>query len=287
MPQLRTIEWGGRQFGLGSLGPDIPDLRDKRLPRSFLRATLGVGVPPIAFVHSTPLHDQGAQGSCVGQSVAKMLEVQATKEVAFREGKEFYEVAPVQLARAWAYALGRAAINTLPVDSGCHCRDVIKGIAKHGVPSEALVPYEEGELYTSFDDWAKQNALLHKIEGYYNLKSVDEIRAALSAHHPVSFAQPIYSGYERTTGEFGYFPVPRGSLLGAHQTTIVAYDDNHQTPDWLTKGAFLVENSWGAGHGIDNPFTETEGGHYWFPYEAAMNSDLCYDIWTVHTIPLI
>jgi hypothetical protein len=287
---MRTVVFNDREFGLGNLGPSMPDIRDKRFPRAALTQAADEGIESHGFIGSTLLHDQGAQSSCVGQSAGKLMEIKATVKW-LNENRDSDEDIPIyNLSRSWPYLLGREAIGVTHFDAGCFMRDVIKGLAREGIPSEAVCEYDENELLTQRPDDAVAQAAHHKIAAYYSLRRVLEVKAALHLKHPVSYAQAVYENYTETTGRQGYFPRPAGRLISAHQTTIVGWDDLRNFKGWSTPGGFLTENSWGHDHGIDNPFT-TEftgpGGHYWLPYEALLVPDLLWDIWTVHDIPLV
>jgi len=107
---------------------------------------------------------------------------------------------------------------------------------------------------------------------------VDNIKRFISAGFPAMFGFTVYTSLRQadTTGQIP-FPEPDDKVAGGHAVVAVGYDDNmkiqHQNVGAkVTKGAFLIRNSWGIVWG--------DAGYGWLPYEYVLESQ-AIDWWSL------
>ncbi len=139
----------------------------------------------------------------------------------------------------------------IPERSGTYLRTICKVMQKYGCALEADMPF-------TTEPWPQvtgaEKAARHKLNKYYRLYTLHDIKTALAFGHYVLLATFITAGnWGRSDGWIGE---PAGELRGAHGTFLYSYDD------LLTnqyKGYSKGVNSWGERWG--------RNGKYYLPYE--------------------
>lgn len=260
---------GGEHGGFGWL-PDLPDHRDKLFTPSPL-ALKQVPDTPVFDLADDPampqeIWDQGQLGSCTAQSVG----------CAFAFAHVKAGLAEIMPARLWIYYQERVIEDTVNEDSGAMIRDGFKVCANAGVPPEDDWPYDITTFVGPPPDQASTDAVLHKGITYDSIPQTEDLlKAALLNGFPVSFGFSVYESFETAeVAKTGLMPMPgREALLGGHAVLIVGWDDTKQGVGANKPGMFKVRNSWSADWG--------DGGHFWMPYEYALNVDLADDFWQV------
>src|SRR4051794_9123845 len=111
--------------------PDLPDHRD------FLFAAPGAVLRKLpSKVNLTakcpPIFDQGEIGSCTANAIGAAIEFDRLKQ----------KLRPFMPSRLFIYYNERVIENTVNEDAGAMIRDGIKSVAKQGVCSEKLWPYD-------------------------------------------------------------------------------------------------------------------------------------------------
>lgn len=238
--------------------PDFPDQRDlmystvKKVPAK---------LPPAVDLRPTcsPVEDQGELGSCTANALVGALE--------FLEDKD--KVAYTDLSRLFIYYNERVIEHTVDSDSGAQLRDGIKSLAKKGVCSEIIWPYDITKFAAKPTHQSYDQAAQHKITSYYRVNNIlDEMRTCLAEGYPFVFGFTVYESFEsQEVAQTGIVPMPQPNerVLGGHAVLAIGYDD--------ASTRFIVRNSWGTDWGIQGYFT--------MPYDYLTNSNLSDDFWTI------
>lgn len=234
--------------------PDLPDKRDflyqsiapitKPLPNSVdLRSKCG------------PIINQGDLGSCTACALTGNLEF--LKKLIF--------------SRLFLYYNERVIRHTQNVDSGASIRDGIKTLTKLGDCLESFWPYIIDRFTIKPDNKAYKDASKYLVDKYYRIKTLDEMKHALSLGYPFVFGFSVYESFESLeVAKTGIVPMPKPGehMLGGHAVMAVGYSD--------AKSEFIVRNSWGKTWG--------DSGYFYMPYEYLENSSLASDFWTIRDV---
>lgn len=238
--------------------PDRKDDRDKRFKSHALAQVPAETLPSMVDMRMgfPPAWNQGQFGSCTAQGVVAAC--------GYADPKFFEDNLG---SRAFAYWWGRVAIDTTAEDSGAQIRDVIKGLAKWGLPPEQMWIYDRWHIFNPPTPDVMDVAEKHQAIEYHSVdcSSVDEMRACLAGWGPVVFGMMLHESFEKPDSD-GVIPMPKEGekLLGGHCMLVVGY---HQEPK-----LYIVRNSWGTGWGAK--------GHCYIPY--ALMSAAGEDGWVVH-----
>ena len=240
--------------------PDIPDARDYlySTPQPVLAE-----LPPKVDLRSKcpPVYDQGQLGSCTANAIGAAFEFDQLKQ---QPDKDFMP------ARLFIYYNEREIEGTIDTDSGAMIRDGVKSVAKAGVCSEAMWPYDitkfrDKPTTTCYKDAAKHQAIVYQRV----LNTQNQLQGCLAAGGPVIFGFSVYESFETAeVARTGVMPMPSittEKLLGGHAVLAVGYDDASQR--------FIVRNSWGTGWG--------QKGYFTMPYGYLTNPQLAQDFWTI------
>jgi C1A family cysteine protease len=147
------------------------------------------------------------------------------------------------LSRLFTYAMARTIEGTLNQDAGSHVRTCFETLSLMGVCEEALWPYDLTQVCVSPSMLAQQQAVGHKVDGYYRITSMGDqrltdIQTALYNKLPVVIGTDVGADFENanaTTGPLG----PPATSLGGHALVIVGF----------VGGNYVIKNSWGTGWG--------------------------------------
>jgi C1A family cysteine protease len=173
--------------------------------------------------------------SCTGNATCEGLEIL----------ENIATGSPVLLSRLFTYAMARTIEGTLNVDGGSHVRTCFETLSTFGVCTEAIWPYDMTQVDVSPSILAQQQAVGHKITGYYRITStgaqrLTDIQTALYNKHPVVIGTEIGSAFENATATSGPIPPPAvGDIVGGHALVVVGF----------VGGNYVIKNSWGAGWG--------------------------------------
>lgn len=168
------------------------------------------------------------------------------------------------LSRLFIYYNTRAVYGEIEKDNGIFLRDGLKSLAKFGVCSEELWPYDIDKFDDLPTDECYRDAKKRVIKKYQKLISIYYITEVLNHDKPVVFGMEIYDSFmdlnERTSTV--YLPSRKEKSLGGHAMCMVGYD--------LKKRLFLAKNSFGTSWG--------DNGYCWIPFDYIRQEG--YDIWT-------
>ncbi len=201
-----------------------------------LTATGDVDLRP----YSSPRHDQRATSSCVGNSVVKALEIKRIMQ----HGRD----AHVDLSRLAVYYLARELMfpSETNLDAGTYISHAFDALRRFGAPTEAEWPWDTSKVLTPPSFMAMRSAYLHKITGYFKVRSTGEDRVkeairCLRAGNPIVFGTNVDSTWYGLGKRHLLKPVSSRDRDGRHATCLVGY----------ANGRFIGENSWGADWGDD------------------------------------
>ena len=207
----------------------------------------------------SPIENQGAAGSCVGNSVVGALEF-----LQIRNGMPYTD-----LSRLFVYYNSRLMHGDADKDDGTYIRIAMGTLSSLGTCSEKKWPYDLSNLFIRPSWGAYREAYPHKITSYYRIQEthgqalVDAIKRALRAQHVVVFGMLVDDAYINV-GSNGVVAMPKKDrgTVGGHAQVIVGYDDNQRR--------WIVRNSWGTYWG--------DRGYAYVPYDYLDASD-ANDFW--------
>jgi len=234
--------------------PEVADHRDKLFTASSA-VILPDYIAPLSV--NNQVEDQGQLGSCTGNAATTAL------EIILGTG--------VQYSRLMAYYTARKIENNTKYDDGAYIRDVIKGICKYGVATEAVWPYIIERFARKPSTRAYKNAKLipPMIRSYQRLDTITDIKTALALRIPVvfGFSVPEYfmSDEVATTG-WVRLPTDEDYIVGGHAVTAVGYDERDVKEPYV-----WVRNSWGTGWGLNGDFKMPYG---WFEDPRRLTDDI-------------
>lgn len=212
---------------------------------------------------SPAIYDQGQLGSCVGNGTGGTFH--------FDELKQHLPDAFLP-SRMFIYYNARVLDGTVNEDAGTEIRTGIKTIAKQGVCSEALWPYDISKFAVKPTDECYTEAKKHRAIKYMRVEQdLEHLKACLSEGFPVVFGFNVFSSFESASvARTGIVPMPKKNEknIGGHCVVLVGYDDVNQR--------FIVRNSWGTGWG--------DKGYCYMPYAYVTDNKLCDDFWTIRLV---
>jgi C1A family cysteine protease len=208
------------------------------------------------------VRDQGQLGSCTGFAITGMLRFNQMKE----------QLPDYPYSELFLYYAERDMEGDPGQDNGAQIRDGMKVVAKTGVCSEALWPYDISKFAIRPPDSAYQAAKQHTALQYARLEqSLAQMQGRLAQGYPFVFGFVVYESFESDfVARSGVVPMPkRGeAILGGHAVMCVGYD--------MGKKVFLVQNSWGTTWGMNGYFT--------IPFSYLRSVKLSSDFWTITTV---
>lgn len=241
--------------------PDVPDHRDRFVD------TMRAAAPLPAFVDrvgtNNPIEDQGSLGSCTGNSSTSALEIVLRVST--------------PLSRLMAYYNARKVERTVRQDAGAMIRDVIKGLFKVGVASEATWPYAISKFTNrppakAFAEAAILKEQLAQGYEYARVPNLRALKAELTKGRPVVFGFAVPQTF-LTMGAPHVLDLPPDDvpIVGGHAVMAAGYDDRGPEP------FVWVRNSWGKDWGIGGYFKMTQD---WFTDPRRMVDDL----WSIRRV---
>ena len=237
--------------------PDIPDNRDimfRKVYRIPAKLPSSVDLRP----QCSKVEDQGQLGSCTGNALVGAMEF-----LLIKDKKPFAD-----LSRLFVYYNERVIEHTVNQDSGAMIRDGIKTLAKQGVCTEKLWPYNIKTFTKKPTPACYKEALKYEITSYQRIDTVDEMRSCLADGFAFVFGFTVYDSFEsQAVAKTGIVPMPKPDekVMGGHAVVGVGYNDSQKR--------FIVRNSWGEGWGMKGYFT--------IPYKYLANRNLADDFWTI------
>jgi C1A family cysteine protease len=241
--------------------PDIPDARDYMYsaPQGVLAE-----LPAKVDLRSKcpPVYDQGQLGSCTANAIGAAHAFALLRQ--FR--RDFMP------SRLFIYFNERVMERTVDTDSGAMIRDGMKSVAKVGVCSETLWPYDISKFRDKPSDKCYTEAEKNQAIVYRRaMQNLHQLQGCLASGTPVVFGFSVYETFEGAeVARTGVVPMPKRKeqLLGGHAVLAVGYDDKSER--------FIVRNSWSPKWG--------QRGYFTMPYAYVTNPQLAQDFWTLNTV---
>lgn len=254
---------GAAVYVTGDWIPDVPDKRD-----------LYLAVPPIRLkaprskvlaMRMPPIYNQRNLGSCTAQACRRVI--QFTEKQHFK----FTKKRPVPSA-LFIYQNTLRILGWFGQDKGATLRDTWKAVARWGYLAERHWPYNL-DFKTMPPELAYKRAEAHRLteSRYMRVRqTLPAMKQALLDEHPFAFGAALYESFDRAQVD-GIVRLPNvkaEDMVGGHAMVVIGYDDDRE--------AFLVDNSWGRGWGLE--------GRCWFPYDYILDPDMCADFWTYTSV---
>ena len=235
-----------------NIKPSLPDERDY-IYRSDSTEVLQEQVDLREW--DTIVESQDSLGSCSSNALTNAYELSVN-----RKYPEYF----THLSRLFIYYNTRSEYGDIQKDDGMYLRDGLKSLAKFGVCSEELWPYELEKFEDRPTNECYEDAKKRKILNYQKLISIYYITEVLNNNKPVVFGMEIYDSFMDLNDRISTvsFPGRKEKSLGGHAMCMVGYD--------LEKRLFLAKNSFGTDWG--------DRGYCWVPFDYIRQEG--YDIWT-------
>lgn len=235
-----------------NIKPSLPDERDY-IYRSDSSVSLRESVDLREW--DTIVESQESLGSCSSNALTNAYELSVN-----REYPEYFK----HLSRLFIYYNTRSEYGDIQKDDGMYLRDGLKSLAKFGVCSEELWPYELEKFDDRPTDECYEDAKKRKILKYQKIISTYYITEVLNNNKSVVFAMEIYDSFMELNERISTvsFPGRKEKSMGGHAMCMVGYD--------LNKRLFLAKNSFGSNWG--------DKGYCWIPFDYIKQEG--YDIWT-------
>ncbi len=182
--------------------------------------------------HLDAVPDQGATSTCVQNAGSSAMVV--------ANGAQGHPIP--RPSRRWLHAVTHwsGAPGTTIADDGSNAVLMCQGAAKHGLVSEARLPFDIGLINEPppFDaDIAGQDALF--LDWWRASADPEELALALDRHEVPILAIPVHSNFVDWSTDAPYDGTD-GDFRGYHMLTVVGFEEN-PVPGLV----FLVLNSWG------------------------------------------
>jgi C1A family cysteine protease len=235
-----------------NIKPSLPDERDyiyKSDNTEVLRESVDLRE------WDTIVESQDSLGSCSANAITNAYELCVN-----RMHPEYF----THLSRLFVYYNTRVEYGIVEEDEGMFLRDGLKSLAKFGVCTEELWPYDINNFTQRPTDECYEDAKKRKILKYQKLMSTYYITEVLNRNKPVVFGMTIYDSFMNLNERISTvsFPSRKESSLGGHAMCMIGYD--------LEKRLFLAKNSFGPDWG--------NNGYCWIPFDYIKQEG--YDIWT-------
>lgn len=207
------------------------------------------------------VYDQGATNSCVGNALAKALEIGDRMD-----GRE-----PQVDSRLFHYYNARAEHGDEHFDLGTYIRSAIKAAIVFGRPPETAWPFvPEPAVVNRRPRFSAYRAGFDRRgpAGYFRIptgRDIRDVRQAISEGKPVIFGAPVSREFTENEGEHTIDVDPDEQTPGGHAMLVVGYE----------KKRLRVLSSWGTGW-RDNGYVWVT--NRWF-------AQLASDIWAIDSQP--
>lgn len=212
-----------------------------------------------------PIRDQGKLASCTAHACLGLFE--------YFERRSFGKV--VDASRLFVHQTTRRLLqrNAQP---GANLRTTFKAMIRFGVPPEQFWPYDtdksELEPEPFLFSFAQHGDAIKYVRldprGSNGGESLMRVKSFLVAGLPCVLGFIVCDSISNDPGIA--FPTRHDSVRGGHSVLAIGYDDSYRIRS--TKGALLIQNSWGTAWG--------DKGYGWLPY-AYVEEQLAVDCWTI------
>ncbi|MER9631003.1 C1 family peptidase [Mesorhizobium sp. M0296] len=217
--------------------PDPVDFRDRIYEAGLVRVEASL-VPLASDLVDVPVRSQGSEGSCTGQALAAVIDMQNVCR--YEEGAGVPKTVSARMLYEQARAFDEFTEDGLP---GSSARGAIKGFYHRGVCDALLAPYFDGDVSFKLTIERAKDARRVTLGSYFRLRHIlNDYHAALNETRAIFCTAMIHNGWRDMKLNAGLIPFPTDRqvpLIGAHAFAIVGYTSN----------GFVVLNSWGPDWG--------------------------------------
>ncbi|MCW3160700.1 C1 family peptidase [Chryseobacterium oryctis] len=199
-------------------------------------------LPSSYTITSSPVGNQGAEGSCVAWATA--YAAASSLEYNFK-GMTFPNA-----TRSPEYVYNQIKIGTCA--QGAYVTTGLNLIKNQGVCSWSEMPYTDTSCSTLPNTAQKNAASTHKFTSWATVNKTDltAVKTLLSMKLPVIIAVTVDDAFYNMGSTGWIWKSHSGKNYGGHAICVVGYDD--------AKQAFKVQNSWGTSWG--------QSGYFWIDY---------------------
>lgn len=252
-----------RKFGWRPM--DV-DPRDYNLKHPAIKPFIKDEAVPTSFSlrdKDSPIEDQGAIGSCSSFAGAGALQYYDKQQNAYQNlSQSFIYFFSRMIDNGWDPSTAYNEKYAPTEDSGSTIRSTFKAIAALGDCTEVAWPYTTDDINEKPSDVAMTEAKGYEVTNYAfiseNSSKIANMKKAIYSGLPVVFGRNVPNEIYNV-GADGVEPYGT-DYVGGHAQMAVGYDDTKTVPGTLTKGAFLIRNSWGTNWG--------DAGYEWVSYKC-------------------
>lgn len=207
-----------------------------------------------------PVRDQGKAGSCTGFGVTGIAYAAMKADVTFN-------TQPFHPSELFAYWVGRRVKEE---DTGASIREVVNATDQYGVsPSHLWIYNDENVLVKPPADAFKKALKFRTLKMARVNQNLQDIINVLASGYPIVFGHRCHANFFNIKND-GLVPMPKGDVVGGHCEYWMGYD--------LYKKCLVAQNSWGVDRG--------DRGYEYFPFDYALDPDLCMDLWVIYEISI-
>ena len=217
--------------------PDPLDFRDRFYEAGLVWVEPSL-VPLAADLADVPVRSQGAEGSCTGQALAAVIDLQNVHR--YNKGADVPQAVSARMLYEQARAFDEFTEDGLP---GSSARGAIKGFYHRGVCGAVLAPYFDGDTSFKLTVERAKDARRVTLGSYFRLRHIlNDYHSAINEAGAIYCTAMIHAGWQTARlneGHIKFRQDPRPPLIGGHAFAIIGY----------TKHGFIILNSWGPDWG--------------------------------------
>lgn len=242
--------------------PSIEDIRDYRYSQKKIELKESMDL----LEWDGQVDNQSFIGSCVSNAIASAYELMVNR---------LYPDKAAALSRLFVYYNSRLFDNTIEEDTGSYIRDGLKAVARYGVCTEKLWPYDELKFKEQPSPQSYVDATQRLISKYEALHTLRDLLEVLNDDRPIVIGMSLYDGFMDMGPSTSVVRMPKEDekAVGFHSVIIVGYD--------LPRQLFLAKNSFGNKWG--------DRGYFWIPFEYVRTQVFekwCFEINNQSTIDI-
>jgi C1A family cysteine protease len=230
--------------------------REKKAAEKFAKEGVGgaPGYPPsIDWRYNNgnyvdPVLDQGQCGSCVAFGTCGAIQSQMRINKSFRVDSPLGRGA--MLSEAQLYFC-----NSRTCSAGWWPSSALDAAKQTGVVPASDFPYSDHDQTCNLPSYWPSHVT--QLSGWNSITSTNDMKTWLATKGPLITAFTVYQDFYSYSG--GVYKHVSGNLEGGHCVVVIGYDEQLQ--------AWLCQNSWGTGWGID--------GYFWIAYgQCGIDADM-------------
>lgn len=217
-------------YGFGAI-PSSKDFRDYKIAASLVQRTV---LPESYILTPTKIKNQGIHLTCVAHALASLVEFYNLQETGYN----------YTFSTEFIYGCRK---DTDYLGEGMQLRDGLKVLQKYGdvlyseLPGNTTVQTARKKVCKDFDTLVSK-AAPNKINTYYKITSLDEIKYSILQNNPVPAVMKWHK--DASVKKDGIYHYSSNEIKNYHAVLIIGWDKDY----------LIIQNSWGKLWGKDGLF---------------------------------